>query len=161
MTSVYAFCALKNLGLRARARITSHFGITSSHHLWPLLNLEILDAALLRLRFRSIVAAKSGANPRANSARLFLRAPLPRDCFFRTRQMPDFPSLVVISSSLPFRQSEGPWILGRCCAGAHGADLVKCGRVSLSHRGNSGRVAPGRRMCRGPSPAFWARPNGL
>ncbi|GAH13353.1 unnamed protein product, partial [marine sediment metagenome] len=64
--------------LRARAKITSHSGITSSHHLWPLLNREILDVALLRLRFHSIVAAKSGANLRANSVNLFWRGPLVR-----------------------------------------------------------------------------------
>ena len=62
--------------LRTRAKITFHFGITSSHHLWPRLNRKILDVALLRLRFRSIASAKSGANLRAKPANLFLRGPL-------------------------------------------------------------------------------------
>ena len=64
------------MSLRVRAKINSHSGITSSHHLWPLLNREILDVALLRLRFHSIVVAKSGANLRANSVNLFWREPL-------------------------------------------------------------------------------------
>jgi hypothetical protein len=54
--------------LTAHARITSRFGVTSSRHRWPRLNRKILNVALLRLRFRSIVAAKSDANRRANSA---------------------------------------------------------------------------------------------
>jgi len=45
-----------------RGRITSGLRIPSSRRLRPLLNREILTVARLRLRFRSIVAAKSNAN---------------------------------------------------------------------------------------------------
>ena len=40
--------------LRARSRITSHFGIPSSRHLRPLLNRRILEIVPLFLRFCSI-----------------------------------------------------------------------------------------------------------
>jgi hypothetical protein len=70
--------------LRDRAKITSHFGIPSPGHLWPILNRKILEIVLLLLRLRSIGSTKSnpdlGANSAkdlgANSAKLFLRGPL-------------------------------------------------------------------------------------
>ena len=61
---------------RARAKITSHFRIPSSGHLWPRLNRKILEIVLLFLWFCSIGATKSGPNPDANSVNLFLREPL-------------------------------------------------------------------------------------
>ena len=63
--------------LRARAKITSHFRIPSSGHLWPRLNHKILEIALLFLWFCSIGATKSNQNLSANSVNLFLREPLP------------------------------------------------------------------------------------
>jgi len=63
------------VALRAGEKITSGFRIPSSRHLRPLLNHEILTVARLRLRFRSIVATESDANPGANSRKLFFRRP--------------------------------------------------------------------------------------
>jgi hypothetical protein len=62
--------------LRARAEITSHFGIPSPGHLWPILNRKILEIVLLLLRFRSIGSTKPHPDLGANSANLFLRGPL-------------------------------------------------------------------------------------
>ncbi len=64
------------LRVRARAKITSHFRISSSGHLWPRLNRKILEIVLLFLWFCSIGATKSDPNPGANSVNLFLREPL-------------------------------------------------------------------------------------
>jgi CRP/FNR family cyclic AMP-dependent transcriptional regulator len=61
--------------LRARAKITSHFRIPSSGHLWPRLNRKILETVRLFLWFCSIGATKSDLNPGANSVNLFLREP--------------------------------------------------------------------------------------
>jgi len=68
-TSIYLY-------LRDRAKITSHFRISSSGHLRPCLNRKILEIVRLFLWFCSIGAAKSDLNPGANSANLFLRDPL-------------------------------------------------------------------------------------
>ena len=65
--------------LRARAKITSHFRIPSSGHLWPRLNRKILEIVRLFLWFCSIDATKSDPNPGANSVNLFLREPLTRN----------------------------------------------------------------------------------
>jgi hypothetical protein len=62
--------------LRARAKITSHFRIPSSGHLWPRLNRKIFEIVLLFLWFCSIGATKSNPNSGANSVNLFLREPL-------------------------------------------------------------------------------------
>jgi YgiT-type zinc finger domain-containing protein len=59
--------------LRARAKITSHFYIPSSGHLWPRLNRKILEIAQLFLWFCSIGVTKSDPNPGTNSVNLFLR----------------------------------------------------------------------------------------
>jgi len=61
--------------LRARAKITSHFRIPSSGHLWLCLNRKILEIVRLFLWFYSIGAAKSNLNLGANSGNLFLREP--------------------------------------------------------------------------------------
>ena len=77
-TRCYAWALIPNhvhLLLRARAKITSHFGIPSSDHLRPRLNREILEIVRLFLWFLSIGAAKSDPKPGANSANLFLREP--------------------------------------------------------------------------------------
>ncbi len=73
--------------LRAHSKITSHFRIPSSGHLWPFLNRKILEIIRLFLWFRSIGIAKSDPNLYANSAKLFLSEPLAKDnktCFFST-----------------------------------------------------------------------------
>jgi len=72
-TFVVLLCVLRDLW--AGEKITSGFRIPSSRRLRPLLNREILTVALLRLRFRSIVATESDANPGANSRKLFFRRP--------------------------------------------------------------------------------------
>jgi hypothetical protein len=64
--------------LRDRARITSHFGIPSPGHLWPILNRKILEIVLLLLRVCSIGSTKFDPDLGANSANLFLRGPLAR-----------------------------------------------------------------------------------
>jgi hypothetical protein len=68
-------------GLRARAKITSHFRIPSSDHLWPCLNRNILEIVHLFLWFCSIGTTPSDPNPGANSVNLFLREPLEADLF--------------------------------------------------------------------------------
>ena len=65
--------------LRARAKITSHFGIPSSGHLRPILNCEIHAIVLLFLWFRNFGSTKSDLNLDANSVKLFLREPLMGD----------------------------------------------------------------------------------
>ena len=62
-------------GLRAYAKITLHFCIPSSGHLWQLLNRKILAIVVLSLRFCSIGAAKYDPNLGANSAKLFFVSP--------------------------------------------------------------------------------------
>ena len=64
------------IGLRARAKITSHFGIPSSGHLRPILNCEILAIVSLFLWFRNFGSTKSDLNLDANSVKLFFREPL-------------------------------------------------------------------------------------
>ena len=66
----------ETLRLRARAKITSHFRIPSSGHLWPRLNRKILEIVRLFLWFCSIGAAKPNLNLGANSGNLFLCEPL-------------------------------------------------------------------------------------
>jgi hypothetical protein len=61
---------------RAHSKISSHFRIPSSGHLWPFLNRKILEIIRLFLWFRSIGIAKSDPNLFANSAKLFLSEPL-------------------------------------------------------------------------------------
>ena len=61
---------------RAHSKITSHFRIPSSGHLWPFLNRKILEIIRLFLWFRSIGITKSDPNLNANSAKLFLSEPL-------------------------------------------------------------------------------------
>ncbi len=65
--------------VRARAKITSHFRIPYSGHLWLFLNHKILEIVRLFLWFCSIGTAKSDPNPSANSVKLFLREPLGGD----------------------------------------------------------------------------------
>ena len=64
--------------LGARAKITSHFGIPSPGHLWPILNRKILEIVLLLLRSCSTGSTKPDPDLGANSAKLFLRGPLTR-----------------------------------------------------------------------------------
>jgi len=56
--------------------MTHRFCIPASGHLQPILNHEILDVELLRLRFRSIESTKSDLNQGANSNDLFISSPL-------------------------------------------------------------------------------------
>jgi hypothetical protein len=51
------------------------FLLSFSGHLWPQLNRKILAVALLRLRFRSIVATKPDPNLSASMQHLFLDGP--------------------------------------------------------------------------------------
>ena len=67
--------------LRARAKITSHFCISASAHLWliPHSHLVLLNwprNSSLFLWFCSLGSAKPEPNLSANSAKLFLREPL-------------------------------------------------------------------------------------
>src|SRR3990170_6962863 len=63
------------LGLRTRDEITDPFSISSSGHLGPLLNREILNVAGLRLRFRSIVASQSDPNLSGKCITYFIAGP--------------------------------------------------------------------------------------
>ncbi len=62
--------------LRARAKITSHFCISASAHLWPMPHSQNPRNSSLFLWFCSLGSAKPEPNPSANSAKLFLREPL-------------------------------------------------------------------------------------
>jgi len=61
--------------LRARPKITSHFRISSSCHLRPILIRKILEIVLLFLWFCAIGSSKSKTNLSANSVKLFLGEP--------------------------------------------------------------------------------------
>jgi len=61
--------------LRARPKITSHFRISSSCHLRPILICKILEIVLLFLWFCAIGSSKSKTNLSANSVKLFLGEP--------------------------------------------------------------------------------------
>src|SRR3990172_12492794 len=65
-------------GLRTRDEITDPFSISSSGHLGPLLNREILNVAGLRLRFRSIVASQSDPNLSGKCITYFIAGPYAR-----------------------------------------------------------------------------------
>ena len=67
---------MEDSDLRARVRITSHFGLSDSHHLRPLLNREILNVGpVTPCGFAQSLATQSDANPSTNSEKLFLREP--------------------------------------------------------------------------------------
>ena len=62
--------------LRAREKITSHFRIPSSGCLWPIFDREILERALLFLRFRSLRCDQIQPKSGRQNVNLFLRKPL-------------------------------------------------------------------------------------
>ena len=62
--------------LRARAKITSHFRISASAHLWLIPHSQKPRNSLLFLWFCSLGSAKPRPNLSANSAKLFFREPL-------------------------------------------------------------------------------------
>ncbi len=74
--SPYGKSLTRSLLHRACAKITSHSRISSSGHLRPTFNREILKIALLILRFLSFRSTKSALNLNAIKAKLFLRKPL-------------------------------------------------------------------------------------
>jgi len=61
--------------IRARPKISSHFRISSSYHLRPILIRKILEIVLLFLWFCAIGSSKSNTNLSANSVKLFLGEP--------------------------------------------------------------------------------------
>jgi len=64
--------------LRARAKITSHFGISASAHLWSISHSQNPRNSLLFLWFHSLESAKPEPKLSANSVKLFLREPQER-----------------------------------------------------------------------------------
>jgi hypothetical protein len=62
--------------LRARAKITSHFCISASAHLWPMPHSQYPQNSSLFLWFCSFGSAKPEPNLSAISAKLFFHEPL-------------------------------------------------------------------------------------
>ncbi len=64
------------MDIRACAKTTLQFRISFAGHLWLILSREILERALLLLRFRSLGSTKPDLQLSAKNANLFLRGPL-------------------------------------------------------------------------------------
>jgi len=61
--------------LRARAKITSHLGISSSGHLWQILKSKNLEIVHYYCVFFSSISTKPNLNLSAKNVNLFLREP--------------------------------------------------------------------------------------
>jgi len=61
--------------LRARAKITSHFGISSSGHFWQVLKSKNLEIVHYYCAFFSLKSIKPKLNLSAKNVNLFLREP--------------------------------------------------------------------------------------
>ena len=66
----------KSESLRARAIITSHFGISSSSHFWQILKSKNLEIVHYYSAFRFLKSTKPKLNLGAKNVNLFLREPL-------------------------------------------------------------------------------------
>jgi hypothetical protein len=62
-------------GLRARAKITLHFGISSSGHFWQLLKSKNLEIVHYSCAFCSLKSTEPNPNLSAKNVKLFLREP--------------------------------------------------------------------------------------
>ena len=61
--------------LRAHAKITLHFGISSSSHFWHILKIKNLEIAYYYSAFCSLKYTKPNLNLSAKNVNLFLREP--------------------------------------------------------------------------------------
>jgi len=61
----------------AHAKITLHFGISSSSHFWHILKIKTLEIACYYNAFCSLKYTKPNLNLSAENVTLFLREPLP------------------------------------------------------------------------------------
>jgi len=62
--------------LRARVKITSHFGISSSDHFWQILKSKNIEIVHYYCTFYSLKSTKPNLNLSAKNVNLFLHEPL-------------------------------------------------------------------------------------
>jgi hypothetical protein len=65
-----------SLRIRARTKITSYFGISSSNHFWQILKTKNLEIVHYYCVFCSLKSTKPNRNLSAKNVKLFLREPL-------------------------------------------------------------------------------------